>query len=144
MAWNEGKGINMKFPVRSYRKGFFETNSTKLDALREDIKILLLTRKGERLMNPRLGTSITTFAAVLFDQISKDEMKLRIQNEITAALRAFMPNVILASLELFTYQDKDKNIPYSIRENDIVLRMSFVALNDKALGEIPLTTVLSN
>ena len=52
-------GINLKFPLRAYRKGFFEMNNTTRAAIREDIKILLLTKKGERVVNSSIGTNIS-------------------------------------------------------------------------------------
>ena len=35
--------INLKFPLKSYRRGFFQGNTDTISAVREDIKTLLLT-----------------------------------------------------------------------------------------------------
>ena len=66
-------GINLKFPLRAFRKGFFEMNNTTVDAVREDIKILLLTKKGERVVNPTIGTNIPILLGELFEPIKKVE-----------------------------------------------------------------------
>ena len=50
--------INLKFPLKSYRRGFFQGNTDTISAVRENIKILLLTNKGERVMHANLGTGI--------------------------------------------------------------------------------------
>ena len=39
--------INMKFPLKSFKRGFFEGNTDTLAAVRENIKTLLLTTKGK-------------------------------------------------------------------------------------------------
>ena len=50
--------INLKFPLKSYRRGFFQGNTDTISAVRENIKVLLLTTKGERVMHAELGTRI--------------------------------------------------------------------------------------
>ena len=40
--------INFKFPLRAYNNGFFQSNTTLGSAIKEDIKTLILTSKGER------------------------------------------------------------------------------------------------
>ena len=87
-------GINLQFPLHAYRKGFFETNNTTIEAVREDIKVLLLTRKGERIINSSIGTNLPVFAGELFENIDKGPMKLKIKNEIESALSTWMPNII--------------------------------------------------
>ena len=67
-------GINLKFPLRAYRKGFFEMNNTTRDAIREDIKILLLTKKGERVVNSTIGTNIPILAGQLFEPAIKEDL----------------------------------------------------------------------
>ena len=120
-------GINLKFPLRSYRKGFFEMNNTTLDAIREDIKILLLTKKGERVVNPSIGTNIPILMAELFEPIKEQEMSSRIGAEIRSALEAWMPYVRLDNIEIFS-QD---TVPggTSLNPNDILVVMKYSVLN---------------
>ena len=65
--------INLKFPLKSYRRGFFQGNTDTLSAVRENIKILLLTLKGERVMHAEMGTNIPVLQGQLFEPISRDE-----------------------------------------------------------------------
>ena len=119
-------GINLKFPLRSYRKGFFEMNNTTLDAIREDIKILLLTKKGERVVNPSIGTNIPILMGELFEPIKEQEMSSRIGAEIRTALEAWMPYVRLDNIEIFS-QD---TVPggTSLNPNDILVVMKYSVL----------------
>ena len=64
--------INLKFPLKSYRRGFFQGNTDTISAVRENIKILLLTLKGERVMHANLGTNIPVLQGQLFEPITRD------------------------------------------------------------------------
>jgi len=106
------KTINLKFPLRKFDRGFFMANDTTLDAVKEDIKVLLLTMKGERVINVDLGTNIPVFDGILFEQIDRTEMKVIVRNEITSALEKWMPNVILSDIAVLT-RDEDASLSYS-------------------------------
>jgi phage baseplate assembly protein W len=129
MATNPGS-INLKFPLTKFRKGFFEGNQTTLAATREDIKTLLLTRKGERVINPGLGTNIPIFAGELFNQIQPAEMKIRMSNEIKAALSDWMPHVELINLRVITYDDDS-----SLMATQIRVEMDYRLTNAEALTD---------
>lgn len=120
-------GVNLKFPLRSYRKGFFEMNNTTIDAVREDIKTLLLTKKGERVVNTTIGTNIPILLGELFEPIKKVEMESRIGAEIKSALETWMPFVTLDTIQVFSTADAPHGT--NINENDILVRMEYT-LND--------------
>lgn len=122
--------INLKFPLRKFRKGFFEGNYTTLDAVREDIKILLLTRKGERVINPHIGTNISGLAGELFNQINKTEMSLKITNEIKAAFEQWMPHVVLLKVDILTHEDDP-----ALTETQITIRLRYRLRDAEALTD---------
>ena len=126
-------GINLKFPLRSYRKGFFEMNQTTLDAVREDIKILLLTKKGERIVNPDIGTNIPILMGQLFEPIKKQELEDNIGREIKSALQSWMPYVTLEKIEVFSEVDPPKGI--SLNSNQVLIKMSYRLNNNEALRD---------
>ena len=120
-------GVNLKFPLRSYRKGFFEMNNTTIDAVKEDIKILLLTKKGERVVNPNIGTNNTYSIRWTFFPIEKKEMEARIGAEIRSALETWMPFVTMDKIEVFSAADAPHGT--NINENDILVRMAYTLQN---------------
>ena len=126
-------GVNLKFPLRAFRKGFFEMNNTTLDAVREDIKILLLTKKGERVINPTIGTNIPILLGELFEPIKKNEMEARIGAEIRDALESWMPFVRMDSIEIFTTDNPP--IGTNINENDILVNMTYTLLNAAGISD---------
>ena len=116
-------GINLKFPLRSYRRGFFEMNNTTTAAVRENIKTLLLTVKGERVVQPNIGTNIPTLMGQLFEPMKPREMEAKIGAEITTALEIWMPEVTMTSINIYT-QD---TVPFgtALNPNDILVRMEY-------------------
>ena len=117
-------GINLKFPLRSYRRGFFEMNNTTTAAVRENIKTLLMTTKGERVVNPSIGTNIPTLMGQLFEQIEPGEMEATIGAEITTALATWMPEVEMVGIAVYTQDTLPGGT--ALNPNDILVRMDYV------------------
>ena len=82
-------GIRKSFNKSEGREGWFEATSTTIEAVKENIKNLLQTEKGERLMQPGLGLSLR---AVLFNPMDVDT-ELIVQEEIVDAIARFFPSV---------------------------------------------------
>lgn len=120
-------GINLKFPLRAYRRGFFEMNHSTLNAVREDIKILLLTKKGERVVNSGIGTNIPILAGQLFEPTKKETMVNEIGSEIRSALSDWMPYVTLSSIKVF--DETDAPAGYNIQRSQVLILMDY-SLND--------------
>jgi phage baseplate assembly protein W len=117
--------INYSFPLRKYRQGFFEGNQDTIRAVREDIKILLMTKKGERVVNGGIGTNIPILLGSLFEQIVPEELEVRIRSEIEAAMRTWMPEVKLISLKLY-FQGNADEIGASLDVNQVLIRMKYM------------------
>ena len=75
---------------------------TNLDVLKSSVKMLLITTKGERIMQPTYGTLLRR---IVFEP-STDSISTVVQKEITDALTQFEPRV---SLETFKIQKSDAN-----------------------------------
>ena len=85
--------------------GFFTTTKTTIDAVKEDIKMLLLTQQGERLFQPLLGMNIRRF---LFEQITENTV-IEIENDIVSTFSRWLPFVQLNDIKIdITEQDKNK------------------------------------
>ena len=117
-------GINLKFPLRSYRRGFFEMNNTTIAAVRENIKTLLMTVKGERVVNPSIGTNIPTLMGQLFEQIEPGEMEAKLGAEISSALAQWMPEVEMTGITVYTQDNAPMGT--ALNPNDILVRMEYV------------------
>lgn len=85
-----GKYININYPFKDSRKGFFlDLNDEDSQAIKADLLHLVLTRKGQRLYNPNFGTDLLKF---IFEP--EDGMTLNgIKEEITSAIKAYLPKL---------------------------------------------------
>ena len=75
--------VGLDFPISIHpnnRRGYFATTDTTIDSVKNDIRLLLMTQKGERLMQPLLGMDIRRF---LFEQIT-DDTAIEIENDIVS------------------------------------------------------------
>tara|TARA_R110000824_G_scaffold171963_2_gene349653 strand:+ start:392 stop:748 length:357 start_codon:yes stop_codon:yes gene_type:complete len=113
-------------------------NNTTTAAVRENIKTLLMTVKGERVVNPSIGTNIPTLMGQLFEQIEPREMEAKIGAEITTALETWMPEVKMVGITVYT-QD---TVPggTSLNTNDILIRMSYVYSDQAGIVDLNFAT----
>ena len=84
--------------------GYFASTKSTIDAVKEDIKMLLLTQQGERLMQPGLGMNIRRF---LFEQITEDTV-IEIENDIVGVFSRWLPFVSLNDIKV-DISDQDRN-----------------------------------
>ena len=61
-------GIDLPFRKSEGVEGYFASTTTTVDAIKTDIKCLLNTRVGERMMQPSLGVELHKY---LFEQINE-------------------------------------------------------------------------
>tara|TARA_B100001564_G_scaffold144875_1_gene121677 strand:+ start:731 stop:1165 length:435 start_codon:yes stop_codon:yes gene_type:complete len=83
--------------------GYFTSTTTTMDAVKEDIKMLLTTQRGERLFQPFLGMNIRRF---LFEQITNDTV-VEIENDIVDTFQIWLPFVELREIDI-TLPEKGK------------------------------------
>ena len=122
--------INLKFPLKSYRRGFFQGNTDTLSAVRENIKILLLTLKGERVMHAEMGTNIPVLQGQLFEPISRDETFENIRLEIETAIQSYLPYIRVLNIKMIT-QDEEP----TLGNNKIRISMTYAISDQSALSD---------
>lgn len=97
--------VGLDLPLGRDGKGaYFATTDTTIDAIKNDIRLLLLTQRGERVMQPFLGMDIRRF---LFEQIT-DETAVEIENDIVDAIQTWMPFVELRDIDV-DLKNQDRN-----------------------------------
>ena len=122
--------INLKFPLKSFQQGFFQGNRDTISAIREDIKVLLMTTKGERLMHRNMGTSLPRLDGQLFEPIKKIEITEKIRMEIQSQVEIYLPFISLQSVNIFTSEDDDK-----LKINQIRVSMSYLIKDTQTMGD---------
>jgi phage baseplate assembly protein W len=101
----EDYAIGLALPIQITNVAF-KQNYTEIEQLKSNIKNLLLTKRGERLMNPLFGAGVET---VLFEPIT-DEFEDKIQDIITTSVERYIPNVSIDEINVdMSNENKDKN-----------------------------------
>ena len=114
-----GIGINQS----SDSNGIFSTNFTTLAQAKNNLINLILTKKGERLMQPDVGCDVWK---VLFEPI--DNIEVSIENSIINAVSIWLPYLNINEI-IFDYDDTD------IDTNRVSLDIKFSLASNPALSE---------
>jgi len=97
-------GIDFPFARVPNQDGYFSTTKTTIESVKNNIKLLLQTQKGERVFQPNLGVSIRRF---LFEQITEDT-QVQIENDIVDTFATWLPFVELREIDI-NADNQDKN-----------------------------------
>ncbi len=114
-----GIGINQS----SNSNGVFSTNFTKLQQAKNNLKSLILTKKGERLMQPDFGCDVWK---VLFEPI--DNIEVSIENSIINAVSIWLPYLNINEI-IFDYDEND------IDTNKVSLDIKFSLQSNPSLSD---------
>lgn len=95
------KGLNIVFPLKRSVDGAFATNETSLGAIKDDLKILLITNHGERLVINDFGSNLRP---LLFENQGQD-FENRIQDAIVSSIEKWMPFVTVKDIVVKTGQN---------------------------------------
>jgi phage baseplate assembly protein W len=89
-------GIDMPFRKSDGAEGMFASTQFTIDAIKNNVKILLNTEKGERLFQPNLGIGLKRF---LFEPNTQDT-RVAIENEIVDTFNVWLPFVTIRDIQI--------------------------------------------
>ena len=107
-------GIDFPFGRVPNQDGYFKTTKTTIESVKNNIRLLLKTEKGERLFQPNLGLALKRF---LFEQINEDT-NILIENEIVDTFEKWLPFVEIRELDVNTQ-------PINSDRNQIKIKVTF-------------------
>ena len=100
--------VGLNFPISrapGNQDGFFSTSKTTIESIKNNIRLLLQTQKGERMFQPNLGMGIRRF---LFEQITEDT-QVQIENDIVDTFATWLHFVELREINIdLAEQDQNK------------------------------------
>tara|TARA_R100000008_G_C3550673_1_gene150231 strand:+ start:611 stop:1072 length:462 start_codon:yes stop_codon:yes gene_type:complete len=110
--------VGIDLPIRRDDiDGFFATTSTTVGAVRNNIKNLLNTHQGERLMQPNLGINLRKY---LFEQLGND-MVQSLRADIVDTIKLWLPFVNIRNVDV-----KSKQMPDNAdQDNTLMIRIDF-------------------
>lgn len=123
----EDYAIGITLPIQIGNTAFNQSFKT-IDQVKTNIKSLLLTKKGERVMQPNFGSGLQE---LLFD-FNDAELSQKIEEVITEAIDAWMPYVTIESIDVEqTNELKDGN--------QINISLSFTVGDEVDLNSVSFT-----
>ena len=106
----------------------FEQTFTSYDAAKSNLRNLLLTRRGERIMQPNFGSGLHS---LLFEQ-ADDELETKLEETITESVNFWLPYINIEEIDIqMTDEMKDRN--------QATMNIKFTVGNDIDLNELTFT-----
>ena len=106
---NPDINIGLELPFARSRTGLFGLTETTLEQAGHNIKNLLLTAKGERVMQPDFGSDLR---ALLFEQADED-IEERIEETILESFSTWLPYISVEKIDII----EDKTTPNLMKVN---------------------------
>jgi phage baseplate assembly protein W len=131
---NDYKILGIGINKNSDKGGIFAVNYTTLTQAKDNLKNLILTRKGERIMNPTFGCDIYK---VLFEQMDGGLIESKIESTILDAVSNWLPYLSIDEI-IFDYDNND------IDNNRINLELKFSLVSNPNLGDSVTINVNNN
>lgn len=116
-----GIGINRN----SDSNGIFAVNYTTLNQAKDSLINLIMTKKGERTMQPEFGCDIWN---LLFEPIIEETISTQIENSIISAVDIWLPYLNIDNI-IFDYDEND------IDSNKINVEVKFSLKSNPSLSE---------
>ena len=97
--------VGIDLPIRrgDEKDGWFASTTTTIEAVKNNIRNLLNTNQGERLMQPTLGLDLRS---LLFEQLTGDTV-VSIQNRILDTFEFWLPFVQVRDIKVNLYEVAD-------------------------------------
>ena len=96
--------IGIDLPMNSSSGTSFKLNYLSIDQAVANAKNLLLTNRGERIMQPEFGCDLRN---TLFENIT-DELVLDIENRIRSSFEYWLPYIFIRELVVDNYSDANR------------------------------------
>lgn len=103
LSENDYKVLGISINKNSDANGIFAVNYTTLSQVKYNLINLILTRKGERVMQPEFGCDIWK---LLFEPIVSGEIDASIEKSILDAVTQWLPYINIDTI-LFDYDEND-------------------------------------
>jgi phage baseplate assembly protein W len=103
--------IGIKVPITYDSGDGFTMLKTIDETIKQNLKMLILTNPGERVMEPEFGVGIQQF---LFSNFSEN-INSQISNKIKSQVRRYMPAVTVHSINFFGSDPDTNSLSISIQ-----------------------------
>jgi|TARA_R110000824_G_scaffold11540_3_gene50381 phage baseplate assembly protein W len=99
-------GFSPRLPLKRSSIDGFTTHKTINGMVAQNLKMLILTSPGERVMEPEFGVGIRSF----FFEPMRDDTYIRIQQRINKQISIYMPFVKVLNISFNSITDSPDNL----------------------------------
>jgi phage baseplate assembly protein W len=121
---NDYKVLGVAINDISNSNGAFSVNFTTINQAKSNLQNLILTKKGERVMQPEFGCDIWK---ILFEPIIEGDIESKIEETILDAVNIWLPYLNIDTI-LFDYDEND------IDNNRLSLELQFSLKSNSNVG----------
>ena len=107
-------GIDFPFGRVGNGDGYFKSTKTTIDAIKNNIRLLLQTHRGERVFQPNLGMDLRS---LIFEPLTED-ITIQIENNIVDVFSRWLPFIDLRDIQIERRDDLNQvniNIDFNIK-----------------------------
>ena len=108
--------INIAFPLKRGTKEIFAVNETTIEAVKDDLVLLIISNHGERPIHFDYGANLR---ALLFEQQGPD-FSIMAEDSITTAIEKWLPFITLRSVQVQTSADAS-----TLKPNEVKVKIEF-------------------
>ena len=109
---NDDIAVGVTLPIQNSQQGMFGQSYTTLEAAKSNIKNLLLTMKGERVMQPEFGCDL--FASIFEPMGGTSEIEEHSKLAINEAIEIWLPYINIDDLQFTATNDDIDNNTFKI------------------------------
>lgn len=117
-------GLGLTLPIQKGNRGYFSTSTEEIEQAKYNLSNLLQTKKGERLMQPELGTGLH---ALLFEP-NTEELRIQIETVILDSIELWLPYISIEEIIIDRSSEKIDNYK-------VGLTITFSLTNDPSILE---------
>ena len=103
--------IGIKVPITYDSGDGFTMLKTLDDTIKQNLKMLILTNPGERVMEPEFGVGIKQY---LFSNFSED-ISSQITTKIKSQVQRYMPSVVIHNILFFNSNPDTNSLSFAIQ-----------------------------
>jgi len=130
------QGISPRLPlVYNSTDGPYQLNKVLTDAMRQNLKMLILTAPGERIMIPEFGVGLHRY---LFEQMTSNTFST-ISQKINEQVTRYIPAINLEEV-VFVTSDEDPTLGL----NDVMTVIKYNILPFAGTDQLIITTTMTN
>lgn len=116
------RGFSVKLPLKQDPvEGLYSLNKNFIEGIKQNLKMLILTNPGERIMMPDFGVGLKNY---LFEQ-KTDSVYSDIQQKIEEQVSSYLPIVKINSINFSSDSENENLIYLSINYSIPIYNLSF-------------------